>query len=88
MENLTDKDDESTSGMFQIHDDMPEDISQSSEGDIDSLNTGNSSHIHTSTSPFNLKIPWKHESVVMELLNYYTEQASTAFFNAHKPMLT
>jgi hypothetical protein len=76
MDITTDEEEEDNEGSFQIHEEMLEDISQSSEGDIDSLNTGTSSHIHTVTSPFNLRLPWKHESVVMELLNYYTEQVS------------
>lgn len=55
---------------------MLEDISQSSEGDMDSLDTCTSFQIQISSSSFNLRVPWKHESFVMELLNYYTEQVS------------
>jgi hypothetical protein len=73
----TDEDDEVTAdGIFKIHEEMLEDTSQSSESDIDSLNTGVSSQVQLTSSSFNLRLPWKHESVVMELLNYYTEQVS------------
>lgn len=69
-----DDEDEDDGSSFKAHEEMLEDISQSSEGDIDSLNTGTFSQVHTVASSFNLRLPWKHESVVMELLNYYTEQ--------------
>ncbi|KAI8054842.1 WD40-repeat-containing domain protein [Thamnidium elegans] len=58
-----DDDEEDDRSSFKVHEEILEDISQSSEGDIDSLNTGTSSHVHTMTSSFNLRLPWKHESV-------------------------
>ncbi|KAL9547640.1 hypothetical protein PS6_007035 [Mucor atramentarius] len=60
----------------QADDDEEEegDISQSSDGDLESLNTSNSSFVQHPSSPFNLRLPWKHEPVVMELLQYYTDQ--------------
>lgn len=67
-----DEDDE----RFQIQDETVESRSQSSEGDTDSLNTGTSSREQANASSFNLRVRWKHESVVLELLNYYTEQVS------------
>lgn len=59
---------------LQIRDDTAESRSQSSVGDTDSLNTGTSSREVVNGSSFNLRVRWKHESVVMELLNYYTEE--------------
>ncbi|KAG0749967.1 hypothetical protein G6F57_004287 [Rhizopus arrhizus] len=46
-------------------------LSQSSNEYMDSINTTMSSQMQAS---FNLRTPWQHESVVMDLLNYYTDQ--------------
>lgn len=73
-QSTTDDDEDDDESSFQVREEILEEVSQSSEGDIDSLNTGTSSHVHPVASSFNLRLPWKHESVVMELLNYYTEQ--------------
>ncbi|KAG2203871.1 hypothetical protein INT46_001123 [Mucor plumbeus] len=62
---------------FRIHEEEETEegeTSQSSDGDIESLNTSNSSFVQHPSSSFNLKLPWKHEPVVMELLQYYTDQ--------------
>ncbi|KAI8887732.1 WD40 repeat-like protein [Backusella circina FSU 941] len=54
-----------------IKEEVFETSSQSCEGDEESLSTSNSSN---SPASFNLRLPWQHESVVTELLNYYTDQ--------------
>lgn len=59
-----------------IKEEVFETSSQSCEGDEESLNTSNSSN---SPASFNLRLPWQHESVVTELLNYYTEQVRVLF---------
>jgi hypothetical protein len=46
-------------------------LSHSSNEYMDSINTTMSSQMQAS---FNLRTPWQHESVVMDLLNYYTDQ--------------
>jgi hypothetical protein len=64
------------------HEDTDE-ISQSSEGDLESLNTSNSSHVQHTSASFNLRLPWKHETVVLELLQYYTDQVSVYLLVIH-----
>lgn len=58
---------------FHFHEELSSETSMSSE-DIGSHNTSNSSYVQPTSSSFNLRIPWKHEPVVLDLLNYYTEQ--------------
>ncbi|KAI8647401.1 WD40-repeat-containing domain protein [Parasitella parasitica] len=66
--------DEDEEDVEDVEDEDEEEVSQSSDGDVESLNTSHSSFLQRSSSLFNLKIPWKHEAVVMELLDYYTDQ--------------
>jgi hypothetical protein len=65
---------------FRSQQEYTDEISQSSEGDLESLNTSNSSHVQHTSASFNLRLPWKHEPVVLELLQYYTDQVCGLFF--------
>ncbi|KAI8072162.1 WD40-repeat-containing domain protein [Gilbertella persicaria] len=52
---------------------ISDEVSQSSKEDLESLSTSACS-VQMSCSSFNLRIPWKHEPVVLDLLQYYTDQ--------------
>ncbi|KAI9486600.1 MAG: WD40-repeat-containing domain protein [Benjaminiella poitrasii] len=56
---------------FNMHEEAAR---SSNEGDSSSLNTSESSFAKNMPSNFNLRLPWKHEPVVMDLFQYYTEQ--------------
>ncbi|OBZ85920.1 WD repeat-containing protein 24 [Choanephora cucurbitarum] len=62
--------DEETEDLSEILDDA----SQASGEESNSINTNNTSIQLSSASSFDLKIPWNHESVIMDLLQYYTDQ--------------
>ncbi|KAI8377284.1 WD40-repeat-containing domain protein [Blakeslea trispora] len=48
--------------------------SQASREELDSINTSSTSVQLSNSSSFDLRVPWNHESVIMDLLQYYTEQ--------------
>lgn len=59
---------------FEMHSenrDNFDQLSQTSEEYMGSANTIDSSQVQGS---FGLRKPWQHESAIMDLLNYYTEQ--------------
>ncbi|KAI7907105.1 WD40-repeat-containing domain protein [Cokeromyces recurvatus] len=65
------KEEEDNGSSFHIHEETSH---SSNEEDLDSSNTSESSFNQDLLVSFNTRLPWRHEPVVMDLLEYYTNQ--------------